>query len=258
MKAATGKTVMIYGQTEVTLDLMDARKAAGSPRSTRPRTCSRTISTASQPRVTYVKDGVTHTIDCDFIAGCDGFHGVSRASVPATAIEDVRADLSVRLARHPLGDAAGQPRTDLFQPRARLCALHHALDQAQPLLRAVRARRPCRAMAGRPLLGRIEAPARPGGGRQPGHRPLDREEHRAAAQLRRRADAVRPAVPGRRRRPHRAADRRQGAQPRRQRRALSVERAARILRREIQRRHRRLFRARRWRGSGRRCASPGG
>ena len=46
MKAATGKTVMIYGQTEVTLDLMDARKPPALPPSTRPRTCSRTISTA--------------------------------------------------------------------------------------------------------------------------------------------------------------------------------------------------------------------
>ena len=37
------------------------------------------------PQVTYVKDGVTHTLHCDYIAGCDGYHGVSRASVPAQA-----------------------------------------------------------------------------------------------------------------------------------------------------------------------------
>jgi hypothetical protein len=62
-----------------------------------------------------------------------------------------------------------------------------------------------------------------------GHRPLDREEHRAAAQLRRRADALRAPVPRRRRRAHRAADRRQGPEPRRVRRALPVARAHRVL-----------------------------
>jgi p-hydroxybenzoate 3-monooxygenase len=87
MKASTGKTVMIYGQTEVTLDLMNARKAAGLT----------TIYEASEvmphdfdtdhPRVTYVKDGVSHEIACDFIAGCDGFHGVSRASIKLSAIQ---------------------------------------------------------------------------------------------------------------------------------------------------------------------------
>ena len=57
------------------------------------------------------------------------------------------------------------------------------------------------AVAGRAVLGRTEAPARPEGGRRTRHRPLDRKEHRAAAQLRRRADALRPDVSGRRRLP---------------------------------------------------------
>ena len=88
MKAATGKTVMIYGQTEVTLDLMNARKAAGLTSVYEAKDVQPHDFDGSHPRVTYVKDGVTHTIDCDFIAGCDGFHGVSRASVPASAIEE--------------------------------------------------------------------------------------------------------------------------------------------------------------------------
>jgi len=79
-----GKQVMVYGQTELTRDLMDARAAAGL----------KTVYEAddvrvhdfeegsSRPRVRYVKDGVTHEIECDFIAGCDGFHGVCRASAP--------------------------------------------------------------------------------------------------------------------------------------------------------------------------------
>ena len=119
MHAATGKTVMIYGQTEVTLDLMNARKAAGLTTVYEASDVKPHDFDTDQPRVSYVKDGVTHEIACDFIAGCDGFHGVSRASVKPSAIQTYRAGLSVRLARHPVGDAAGQPRADLFQPCAR-------------------------------------------------------------------------------------------------------------------------------------------
>jgi len=87
MKAATGKTVMIYGQTEVTLDLMNARKAAGLSSVYEAANVTPLDFDTAQPRVTYVKDGVTHEIACDFIAGCDGFHGISRASVKPEAIE---------------------------------------------------------------------------------------------------------------------------------------------------------------------------
>ena len=87
MKAATGKTVMIYGQTEVTHDLMNARRAAGlttvyQAADVKPRDFD-----THHPKVSYVKDGVSHEIECDFIAGCDGFHGVSRASVKPSDIE---------------------------------------------------------------------------------------------------------------------------------------------------------------------------
>jgi p-hydroxybenzoate 3-monooxygenase len=87
LKAATGKTVMIYGQAEVTRDLMDARKAAGlttvyQAANVRPHDFD-----TGQPRVTYAMDGTTHEIACDFIAGCDGSHGVSRASVKPSAIQ---------------------------------------------------------------------------------------------------------------------------------------------------------------------------
>jgi len=87
MKALTGKTVMIYGQTEVTLDLMNARKAAGLATVYEAADVTPLDFETDHPRVTYVKDGVTHKIACDFIAGCDGFHGVSRASVKPGAIE---------------------------------------------------------------------------------------------------------------------------------------------------------------------------
>jgi p-hydroxybenzoate 3-monooxygenase len=87
MHAATGKTVMIYGQTEVTLDLMNARKAAGRTSVYEATDVTPHDFDTNHPRVTYVKDGATHEISCDFIAGCDGFHGVSRASVKPSAIE---------------------------------------------------------------------------------------------------------------------------------------------------------------------------
>jgi p-hydroxybenzoate 3-monooxygenase len=82
-----GKSVTVYGQTEVTHDLMDARKAEGLT------TIYETGDTVTlhgfdgdRPKVRYMKDGAQHEIECDFIAGCDGYHGVSRASVPACAI----------------------------------------------------------------------------------------------------------------------------------------------------------------------------
>jgi p-hydroxybenzoate 3-monooxygenase len=87
MKAATGKTVMIYGQTEVTLDLMNARETAGLTTVYEASNVRPLDFDTDHPRVTYVKDGATHEIACDFIAGCDGFHGISRASIKPQAIE---------------------------------------------------------------------------------------------------------------------------------------------------------------------------
>jgi len=83
-----GKSVMVYGQTEVTHDLMDARKAEGlSSIYETGDTVKLHGFDGSQPKVSYVKDGKTHEVECDFIAGCDGYHGVSRASVPAAALK---------------------------------------------------------------------------------------------------------------------------------------------------------------------------
>jgi len=87
MHAATGKTMTIYGQTEVTLDLMNARKAAGLTTIYQAADVKPHDFDTDHPRVTYVKDGVSHEIACDFIAGCDGFHGISRASIKPSAIQ---------------------------------------------------------------------------------------------------------------------------------------------------------------------------
>ncbi|MBX3646275.1 MAG: 4-hydroxybenzoate 3-monooxygenase [Rhodocyclaceae bacterium] len=81
-----GKQVMVYGQTELTRDLMDARAAAGLTTVYEAKDVSVHDFDGVRPRVRYVKDGARHEIECDFIAGCDGYHGVCRASVPQQAI----------------------------------------------------------------------------------------------------------------------------------------------------------------------------
>lgn len=83
--ALIGRDVTVYGQTEVTRDLMAAREAAGVPTVYEAEGVSLHDFDGKRPRVRYHKDGVEHEVACDFIAGCDGFHGVSRASVPDTA-----------------------------------------------------------------------------------------------------------------------------------------------------------------------------
>lgn len=70
-----GKSVMVYGQTEVTHDLMDAREAAGYATVYEAEQVRVHDFDTGRPRVTYRKDGVEHVVECDFIAGCDGFHG---------------------------------------------------------------------------------------------------------------------------------------------------------------------------------------
>ena len=81
-----GKNVTVYGQTEVTRDLMDAREAANAKIVYEAEDVSVHDFDTASPRVRYRKDGAVHEIACDFIAGCDGFHGVCRRSIPAGAI----------------------------------------------------------------------------------------------------------------------------------------------------------------------------
>ncbi|MBX3577430.1 MAG: 4-hydroxybenzoate 3-monooxygenase [Rhizobiaceae bacterium] len=84
--AMTGRHVTVYGQTEMTHDLMDHRAASGAVSIYEAANVTPHGFDGDRPYVTYDKDGATHRIDCDFIAGCDGFHGISRKSVPASGI----------------------------------------------------------------------------------------------------------------------------------------------------------------------------
>ncbi|KUM26104.1 4-hydroxybenzoate 3-monooxygenase [Mesorhizobium loti] len=82
-----GKHVTVYGQTEVTHDLMDKREATGLATVYEAANVALRDFGGAAPFVIYEKDGVSHRVDCDFIAGCDGYHGVSRGSVPEGALK---------------------------------------------------------------------------------------------------------------------------------------------------------------------------
>ena len=88
LKGLAGKQVHIYGQTEVTRDLADARDAAGLTTVYEAGDVAIADFGGTAPRVSWSKDGATHELSCDFIAGCDGYHGVCRASVPAKSITE--------------------------------------------------------------------------------------------------------------------------------------------------------------------------
>jgi p-hydroxybenzoate 3-monooxygenase len=78
-----GKTVTVYGQTEMTRDLMDARKESAATSVYEAESVQLHDIDSTSPFVTYTHHGASQRLDCDFIAGCDGYHGVSRPSIPA-------------------------------------------------------------------------------------------------------------------------------------------------------------------------------
>ena len=82
-----GKQVMVYGQTEVTRDLMAARAACGAKTVYEAEDVALHDFDGRTPSVTWRQGGVAHALDCDFIAGCDGYHGVSRASAPPALLK---------------------------------------------------------------------------------------------------------------------------------------------------------------------------
>src|SRR5579862_1147256 len=86
-KKFTGKIMMTYGQTALTEDLYAARDAAGGKVIDEAVDVQLHELTSSRPYVTYEKAGSTTRIDCDYVAGCDGFHGVSRTSIPASVLK---------------------------------------------------------------------------------------------------------------------------------------------------------------------------
>ena len=86
LQALTGRSVTVYGQTEVTRDLMEARAASGAPSVYEAEDVTLLDVAGTAPVVKYRHHGVVHEVACDFIAGCDGFHGVSRRTIPSAAL----------------------------------------------------------------------------------------------------------------------------------------------------------------------------
>jgi p-hydroxybenzoate 3-monooxygenase len=85
--AAHAASVTVYGQTELTKDLMDARDARGATLLYEVDDVVIEGVDGRQPRLRYRRGGAEHALDCDFVAGCDGFHGVSRKSIPSSLIQ---------------------------------------------------------------------------------------------------------------------------------------------------------------------------
>ena len=86
LKALTGRSVTVYGQTEVTRDLMAARAEVGAPSIYEAEDVALHDVGGAVPLVTFRHQGEAHEVACDFIAGCDGFHGISRRSIPPAAL----------------------------------------------------------------------------------------------------------------------------------------------------------------------------
>ncbi len=81
-----GQHVTVYGQTEMTRDLMDLRASQGGKTVFEAEDVALHEFGSAKPYVTYAENGASKRLDCDFIAGCDGYHGVSRASLPESAL----------------------------------------------------------------------------------------------------------------------------------------------------------------------------
>ena len=88
LKGLTGSSVMVYGQTEITKDMMDTRDAAGGKIIYEAEDVSIHDLDTEKPLLRYRKDDETHELRCDFIAGCDGFHGISRKTIPTSVLRE--------------------------------------------------------------------------------------------------------------------------------------------------------------------------
>ena len=96
--ALTGRSITVYGQQEVMKDLFDAAEARGLDVVFEAADVTPHGIDGDAPFVSWRKDGADHRLDCDFVVGCDGSHGVARGAIPPAALSRLRARLSVRLA----------------------------------------------------------------------------------------------------------------------------------------------------------------
>jgi p-hydroxybenzoate 3-monooxygenase len=124
-----GRSITIYAQQEVVKDLVAARLASGGRIVFEAQEASVHDSTTTSPKIRYRKDGEERELVCDFIAGCDGFHGVCRASIESNL---TIYDRTYPLAKVPeaIGYVEG---TDLRESRAGLRAAEHAIAEISRL-----------------------------------------------------------------------------------------------------------------------------
>ena len=217
-----GKQVFIYDQKEVVTDLIAKRLADGGQIFFEVEDTSVHDFDGGKPKIRFKHHGKPQEIECDFIGGCDGFHGICRPSFPPGVLKDYDRVYPFGW----LGILSESPPPDheliycfhergfaLFSMRGpELSRLYVQVPPDEDIEKWSDAR----------IWDELET--RLGGVRPLAARQDRAEGHHADAQLRHRADAVGPAVPRRRRRPHRAADRRQGHEPRHGRRARAVAR----------------------------------
>ena len=88
MRELTGSSILIYGQTEVVKDLIAARLAAGLPLHFEVDEVAVHDLDSERPRITFVREGQAQELVCDVIAGCDGYHGVCRESIPRGVLRE--------------------------------------------------------------------------------------------------------------------------------------------------------------------------
>jgi p-hydroxybenzoate 3-monooxygenase len=88
LKGLSGNTVIVYGQTELTRDLYDARERTAGQVIHEAQDVQPHAIDSARPYVTYTRDGKAQRLDCDYVIGCDGFHGVSRKSIPKDKIRE--------------------------------------------------------------------------------------------------------------------------------------------------------------------------
>ena len=128
-----GRTITVYGQQEVVKDLIAARlRDGGDDPASRSPTSRSTASTTERPTIAFTHDGEQQTLECDVIAGCDGFHGICRPSIPA-------GELTEYDRTYPFGwlgilarAAPSSDELDLRQPRrAGFALLQHALARGR-------------------------------------------------------------------------------------------------------------------------------
>lgn len=83
----TGKKVLVYGQTEVTVDLIAQRLEQGAEIVFSAENVTPLDAKSDTPKVTFSKDGSDYEVECDYIAGCDGFHGAARQAIPSDVLK---------------------------------------------------------------------------------------------------------------------------------------------------------------------------